>query len=144
MRRYLTCGTAAIALLASPVAAGGLAEPAMEPAVVAERTSGSSGGILIPLLLLILVAAAIASGSDGGEEVIEVSDRRTKTDRRWVGLTADAIPVWRYRYRGQAAVFEGVMAQDVAQRRPDALIMRTGGLMGVDYGRLGTPLRRVA
>jgi hypothetical protein len=67
MPRLLTCGAAALALLAGPVAAGGLAEPAMEPEVVATRTAGSSGGVLIPLLLLILVAVAISSGS-GGEE----------------------------------------------------------------------------
>jgi hypothetical protein len=54
-----------IALTAQSALAGGLAEPAMEPAVVAAKTSSSSGGIIIPLLLLILVAVAIAGGDDG-------------------------------------------------------------------------------
>ncbi len=72
------------------------------------------------------------------------SDRRLKTDATWVGLTADSIPVWRYRYKFTPQVFEGVMAQDVAMRRPDALVMRSNGLMAVNYARLGHEMRQVA
>lgn len=54
---------AALAGLAAPAAfAGGLAEPVMEPEVVAAATSSSSGGIIIPLLLLLLIAAAASGG----------------------------------------------------------------------------------
>ncbi|HSF65481.1 MAG TPA: hypothetical protein VLA78_13910 [Paracoccaceae bacterium] len=49
---------------ATAAMAGGLAEPVMEPEVVAAATSSSSGGIIIPLLLLLLIAAA-ASGGGG-------------------------------------------------------------------------------
>lgn len=51
---------AALSLAATTAFAGGMAEPEMEPAVVAAETSSSSGGIIIPLLLLLLVAAAAA------------------------------------------------------------------------------------
>ena len=50
------------AVCANAAFAGGMAEPVMEPTVVAAKTSSSAGGILIPLLLLILVAAAASSG----------------------------------------------------------------------------------
>jgi hypothetical protein len=143
MKRILVCGTAALALGAGGALAGGLAEPEMEQAVVVEQTSSSSGGILVPLLLLLIVVAAVASDSGGGGGA-GLSDRRLKTDLHWVGMTRDGMPLWQWRYRGSRAVFEGVMAQDVAQRRPDALITRPGGLMGVDYTRLGFDLRRVA
>ncbi len=53
---------AAVALSASGAFAGGMAEPAMEPEVVAAAASSSSAGIIIPILLLLLIAAA-ASGS---------------------------------------------------------------------------------
>ena len=59
-------------------------------------------------------------------------------------MTADAIPVWRYRYKGTPQVFEGVMAQDVSMRRPDALVTRANGMLAVNYSRLGHEMRQVA
>ena len=67
--RKLIGTTAILAVLGSAAFAGGLAEPVMEPEVVAERTASSAGGILIPLLILILVAAAASSSSGGGKGV---------------------------------------------------------------------------
>ena len=52
---------AALSVAASTAFAGGVAEPTMEPEVVAAATTSSSGGILIPLLLLVVVAAAVSS-----------------------------------------------------------------------------------
>ena len=69
--RKLIGTTAILAVLASAAFAGGLVEPAMEPEVVAERTSSSAGGILIPLLILILVAAAVASSGGGNTPPVE-------------------------------------------------------------------------
>jgi FtsH-binding integral membrane protein len=58
---------AALSLATTSAFAGGMAEPVMEPEVVAAKTSSSAGGIIVPLLLLLVVAAAIA-GSNGGSE----------------------------------------------------------------------------
>jgi hypothetical protein len=145
MRRVLLGGCAVVALTGGLVQAGGLAEPEMPVEVVATRTSSSAGGILIPLLILILVAAAASSsGGGGGTDVVVESDRRLKTDTIWVGMTKDSIPVWRYRYKGTTPVFQGVMAQDVALRRPDALVTRPNGMLAVNYTRLGLEMRQVA
>jgi len=139
MRRILMCGTAAIALMGTPVMAGGVAEPTMEPTVVAAATSSSSAGILVPLLLLLLIAAAVSGGSqDGGM----ASDARLKTDIQWVGM-AKGLPLYQFRYNGHAAVFEGVMAQDVLRIRPDAVMHGSTGLMAVNYAKLGLAMRRV-
>jgi hypothetical protein len=54
----------AVALTATGVFAGGLAEPVMEPEVVEEAAGTSAAGIIIPILLLLLIAAAVASGDD--------------------------------------------------------------------------------
>jgi hypothetical protein len=59
---------ASLAVCATSAFAGGLAEPVMEPTIVAQKTSSSAGGILIPLLILILVVAA-ASSSGGSTPV---------------------------------------------------------------------------
>ncbi len=56
---------AALTLATSTAFAGGMAEPVMEPEVVAEKTSSSAGGIIVPLLLLLVVAAAVAGNSSG-------------------------------------------------------------------------------
>jgi len=53
---------AVLSVAASTAFAGGMAEPVMEPEVVAAATSSSSGGVIIPLLLLLIVAAAVSGG----------------------------------------------------------------------------------
>jgi len=52
---------AVLSVAASTAFAGGMAEPVMEPEVVAAATSSSAGGIIVPLLLLLLVAAAVTA-----------------------------------------------------------------------------------
>jgi hypothetical protein len=52
---------AALSLAATSAFAGGMAEPTMEPEVVAAATSSSAGGVVVPLLLLLVIAAAAAS-----------------------------------------------------------------------------------
>lgn len=53
---------AALSFAATTAFAGGMAEPVMEPAPVAEKAASSSGGgLLVPLLLLLVVAAAASN-----------------------------------------------------------------------------------
>jgi hypothetical protein len=59
MKKFMLA--AAFATAASTAFAGGVAEPTMEPEVVAAKTATSAGGIVIPLLLLLVVAAAVSS-----------------------------------------------------------------------------------
>jgi len=141
MRRVLLASTASFAL-ASAAWAGGMAEPVMEPEpVVEEASNNTSGGWLVPLLLLVLIAAAVASNDDSGAPA--ASDIRLKTDVQAVGMTPQGLPLYRFRYKGLPAVYEGVMAQDVARLRPDAVVPLAHGYLGVDYNRLGLKLRRV-
>ena len=53
----------AASLTASTAFAGGVAEPVMEPEVVAAATSSSAAGVIVPLLLLLVIAAALSSSS---------------------------------------------------------------------------------
>lgn len=64
------------------------------------------------------------------------SDRRLKTDIRRVGRTDGGLPVYTYRYKGDAAVHMGVMAQDVADMQPQALGPEVGGFATVFYGEV--------
>lgn len=63
------------------------------------------------------------------------SDRRLKEGIKRVGQTDDGVPIFTYRYKGSDQVHMGVMAQDVAQVRPDAVSERHGYL-AVDYGAI--------
>jgi hypothetical protein len=115
-------------------------EPVLTPEIIVEDTSSSAGGIVVPLMLLVLIATVVASG--GGDEVV-VSDARVKTDIVPLGVSANGLPLYQYRYIGHAQVFEGVMAQDVQRVRPEAIMVGPGGILQVDYGMLGLELRRV-
>ena len=55
---------AVLSVAASTAFAGGVAEPVMEPEVVAAATSSSAAGVIVPLLLLLVVAAALSSSSN--------------------------------------------------------------------------------
>lgn len=140
MREILICGTAVFALTVGAATAGGLGEPVMEPEVVAEATSSSAGGIIVPLLLILLLAAAVSADSSAAPPPPAFSDARIKTDIAWVGMKGN-IPVYQYRYIGLATKFEGVMAQDILNIQPDAVVHAPSGLMAVDYAKLGMKLR---
>ncbi len=64
LTKYVALAAVGTALITAPVNAGGMAEPMMEPEVIAEETS-NSGGFIIPLLLLAAIVA-VASSSGGG------------------------------------------------------------------------------
>jgi hypothetical protein len=114
----------------------------MSPEVIAAKTLSSGGGLVVTLILLLLIVAAASGGGGGGvDDGLMASDRRIKTDISWVGLTSHALPIYQYRYRGSPTRFEGVMAQDVLARRPDAVVRYSTGMMAVDYGKLGLKLR---
>jgi len=70
-----------------------------------------------------------------------VSDRRLKRDIAKVGVLDGDIDLYRYRYLWNDEMFVGVMAQDLLDIRPDAVVHRDDGYLAVDYSRLGTRLQ---
>ena len=71
------------------------------------------------------------------------SDIRLKEDIRQVGTTVHGLALYRFRYRGQPEVYEGVMAHEARQVMPDAVRRGEDGYLRVDYARLGAPFRQV-
>ncbi|MDZ7783842.1 MAG: midcut-by-XrtH protein [Halioglobus sp.] len=71
------------------------------------------------------------------------SDRRLKTDIVAVGQTASGLPLYQFRYRGDDAVYLGVMAQDVLSYMPAAVALMPNGYMGVNYQMLGLQMTRI-
>ncbi len=59
--RHIKTAAILLALSAATAQAGGMAEPVMEPEVIAEAASSSSQDIVVPLLALLLFATAVSS-----------------------------------------------------------------------------------
>lgn len=72
-------------------------------------------------------------GGIGG--LFSLSDERAKTDISKVGETDDGQNIYKYRYKSGGPMQLGLMAQEVAEKNPDAVAIRPDGLMAVDYKR---------
>lgn len=68
-----------------------------------------------------------------GAAGLTLSDERAKTDKKKVGETDDGLGIFSFRYKGSPKTEMGLMAQDVAKKRPRAVKTLPGGLMAVDY-----------
>ena len=66
-------------------------------------------------------------------KAIPWSDRRLKTDIVRVGTLDNGLPVYSYRLKGEDHFQIGVMAQEVAEVRPEAIVRDSSGFMKVDY-----------
>jgi hypothetical protein len=76
--------------------------------------------------------SSLASGT--GDMFAMFSDERLKEDIEPVGELYDGASVYRYRYKGDPTPRIGLLAQEVEQTNPDAVI-EVGGFKAVDYGR---------
>lgn len=79
-----------------------------------------------------LGSAAIGLGS----KFLFPSDRRVKRDIRKLPATLAGFPLYAFRYLWSDKPCVGVMADEVIERRPDAVRMHPDGYMLVDYGAL--------
>ena len=79
--------------------------------------------------------------TDEGDDA--VSDVHLKTDIEQVGTTVYGLPLYHFRYKTGTERFEGVMAQDVLEVMPDAVVMGINGYYRVNYGQLGIRMNRV-
>ncbi|MGB0854957.1 MAG: tail fiber domain-containing protein [Pikeienuella sp.] len=64
------------------------------------------------------------------------SDRRVKEDIKRVGAMDDGTPVYTYRYKGGNTYHMGVMADEVEDKHPDAVVTLPNGIQAVHYGSL--------
>jgi polysaccharide biosynthesis/export protein len=72
--------------------------------------------------------------------IITPSDIRLKRDILLVDRLHNGIGLYRYRYIWSDQVYVGVMAQEVAQIVPDAVVRGADGFLRVNYARLGMQL----
>ena len=72
-----------------------------------------------------------------------LSDLRLKTDIEKVGVAANGLPLYNFRYIGGDTVYRGVMAQDVLNAFPEAVCIMPNGYLAVRYDMLGMTMTRV-
>lgn len=94
------------------------------------------------ILSIVTAGATPISGMGGDGDLIE-SDVRLKTDIKQVGSTVYGLPVYQFRYITGSDRFEGVMAQDVLEVRPDAVVIGDDGFYRVNYAKLGISICRL-
>ena len=82
------------------------------------------------------------NGSDAGGAMTMMSDRRTKEEILKIGRHPLGLGIYRFRYNAPYAELYGagrrvgVMADEVAEKYPDAVSRQEDGYLMVDYGRL--------
>jgi hypothetical protein len=77
----------------------------------------------------------------GGCGCGQASDIRLKRDIRQVGELDGGINLYRYRYLWSDTIDVGVMAQEVAAVKPEAVLRGADRYLRVDYARLGLRLQ---
>jgi hypothetical protein len=135
VKDVLAMGTPKGAVLGPP----GWASPG--PLITGAETPFGPPGIDLPSVFGPPIDLFVTTLSDGPP--LPVSDIRLKEDVAVVGVTAHGLPLYTFRYRGQTGVYEGVMAQDVIDVRPDAVAIGADGFYRVDYAKLGIECRRI-
>ena len=80
-------------------------------------------------------------GGGGGACGQGVSDIRLKRDITQVGELDSGINLYRYRYLWSDTIYVGVMAQEVAAVKPEAVLRGADGYLRVNYARLGLRLQ---
>jgi len=81
--------------------------------------------------------SAFGNAAQGMGSMAAASDRRLKDDIELIGRLDDGLGVYRYRYKWEDEPRVGVMADEVAELRPEALGPVIQGFATVYYDRLG-------
>jgi hypothetical protein len=66
-----------------------------------------------------------------------MSDARAKRDITPLAQRENGLRLYRYRYAGSDTLYVGVLAQEVREIAPNAVLRGTDGYLRVDYARLG-------
>jgi len=72
------------------------------------------------------------------------SDIRLKDNVKKIGKSIDGYNIYKFRYLDSTKEYIGVMAQEVKERKPEAVVKLNNGYYGVDYNQLDVEFREVA
>lgn len=72
----------------------------------------------------------------GALSLLPKSDRRLKENIERIGETEGGAPLYKFRYKSGGPFHIGVMAQDLLDTQPDAVVMENDGYYAVDYSKV--------
>jgi len=70
------------------------------------------------------------------------SDVRLKRDVVRIGTHSSGCAIYCFKYLWSDVVYVGMLAQDVLEHAPDAVVARPGGYLAVNCGALGMTMHR--
>lgn len=89
-------------------------------------------------------ATLVGAGAQLGAAYLGKSDRRLKADIVLVGVdAATGLNLYEFRYLDSLERWRGVMADEVLQTHPDAVVVMEDGFMSVNYALLGLEMTLV-
>jgi hypothetical protein len=84
----------------------------------------------------VMLAVLMSTSGKATASISIISDIRLKRDIVLVGRLTDGIGLYRYRYLWSDTTYVGVMAQEVAAVKPEAVCQGADGYLRVDYAGL--------
>jgi hypothetical protein len=95
--------------------------------------SAQSGNFMSGLMGL---GGAVLGAPTGSLGAGLFSDARLKDNIKRVGQTDSGLPIYTYTYKGSNVSMMGVMAQEVMEKNPDAVMQHESGYLMVDYSKV--------
>jgi hypothetical protein len=80
--------------------------------------------------------AGSGAGSAGIASLLGMSDIRTKKNIEPIGKTFGGENLYKYQYKGSDIPQIGVMAQEIMQHKPEAVVKHPSGMFMVDYSQV--------
>ena len=88
-----------------------------------------------------------ALGQLGGAAIgAAASDRNLKENIKKIGISKKGFDIYEFEYKNKElgeGVFQGVMAQDLLESKPEAVISDSHGILSVDYSLIDVEFRRI-
>lgn len=85
-----------------------------------------------------------AEAKPSNSTVFIISDRRLKTGIRRLATLSSGLGLYRFKYLWSDIEYVGVMAQEVRELMPQAVIERPDGFLRVNYAMLGLEMQTYA
>jgi hypothetical protein len=97
-----------------------------------------------PSTVILPVGGGHSGGGGGNSGGGGWSDRRLKTGIHVIGQSASGLSIYQFRYIWGGPAFVGVMAQDLLETHPEAVILTESGYYMVDYDRIDVKMMTLA
>jgi hypothetical protein len=89
---------------------------------------------------------ALGSLGNAGIGAIAASDRNLKENIKKIGISKKGLDIYEFEYKNKdlgEGIFQGVMAQDLLESNPEAVLSDDSGFLSVDYSLIDVDFKRI-